>query len=147
MLTSGFSFQKLQAKDIAVERGASPADTLARFRSQVNSSSHPPGPTDSWLGEVLVHSEDIRRPLGIHRDYPRAAVIRVAEFFKRSNLLIGSKNRIAGLALRATDADWGTGAGPEVSGPMLSLVLAMTGRAAALDDLSGDGAGQLRARF
>jgi hypothetical protein len=71
----------------------------------------------------------------------------VADFFKGSNLLIGSKNRIAGLTLRATDADWRTGAGPEVSGPLLSLVLAMTGRAAALADLSGDGLATLRSRY
>jgi len=67
-------------------------------------------------------------------------------FFKGSNLLIGSKKRIAGLRLRATDAEWSTGTGPEVSGPALALLLAMTGRAAALDDLSGDGLATLRER-
>jgi Mycothiol maleylpyruvate isomerase N-terminal domain len=55
--------------------------------------------------------------------------------------------RIAGVELRASDAQWSTGTGPEVSGPALSLVLAMTGRAAALDDLSGDGLETLRSRF
>jgi uncharacterized protein (TIGR03083 family) len=99
------------------------------------------------LGEAIVHSEDIRRPLGITRDYPQEAVIRVADFFKGSNLLIGSKKRIAGVELRASDADWTTGSGPEVSGPALSLVLAMTGRAAALTDLSGNGLEMLRSRF
>jgi hypothetical protein len=33
-----------------------------------------------------------------------------------------------------------------LSGPLLSLVLAMTGRKAALDDLSGEGVAALRAR-
>jgi len=36
---------------------------------------------------------------------------------------------------------------PVLAGPALSLVLAMTGRAAALDDLSGDGLATLRSRF
>jgi uncharacterized protein (TIGR03083 family) len=144
---AGFRFHEMSASNVRRETAGTPAEGLAAFRALGTATTHPPGPVEAMLGEAIIHSEDIRRPLGIHRDYPRAAVIRVAEFFKRSNLLIGSKNRIAGLALRATDADWGTGAGPEVSGPMLSLVLAMTGRAAALDDLSGDGAGQLRARF
>jgi hypothetical protein len=98
------------------------------------------------LGEAIVHGEDIRRPLGISRAYPMEAVIRVADFFKKSNLLIGSKNRIAGVTLRATDTHWSTGSGPEVSGPMTSLLLAMTGRSAALADLSGDGLDTLRAR-
>ena len=66
-------------------------------------------------------------------------MIRVADFYKGSNLLIGAKRRIAGLTLRATDADWSCGTGPQVSGPMLSLLLAMTGRKDSLGDLSGDG--------
>jgi hypothetical protein len=73
-------------------------------------------------------------------------VVRVADFYKGSNLLIGSKNRIADLTLRATDTDWSYGTGPEISGPILSLVMAMTGRKAAIDDLAGDGVATLRSR-
>jgi uncharacterized protein (TIGR03083 family) len=146
MLTSGFSFQKLQARDIAVERGASATDTLARFRTQVNSSSHPPGPKDTWLGEVLVHGEDIRRPLGIRHAYPLDACVQTANFYKGSNLIIGAKSRIEGLRLRATDTEWAHGAGPEVSGPIHSLVMAMTGRKAAVADLTGEGVSILESR-
>jgi hypothetical protein len=91
---------------------ASPADTLANFESVLTSVKHPPGPTATWLGETIVHSEDIRRALGIKHAYPADAVVTVADFYKGSNLLIGSKNRIAGLTLRATDADWSHGTGP-----------------------------------
>jgi hypothetical protein len=63
-----------------------------------------------------------------------------------SNTLIGSKRRIEGLALTATDADWSHGAGQLVEGPMLSLLLAMTGRTVACDDLAGEGAETLRNR-
>ena len=143
---SGFSFGRLQDKDIAVEKGASPADTLARFVAAENSTNHPPGPADTMLGETIIHAEDIRRPLGFQHEYPTEAVVRVADFFKGSNLLIGSKKRIDGLTLRATDADWSHGSGPEVSGPLLSLVMVMTGRKAALGDLTGDGVATLRAR-
>jgi uncharacterized protein (TIGR03083 family) len=142
---SGFSFDKLQAKDIARERGGSNADTLVRFKAQVTSKKHPPGPTLSWLGEALVHGEDVRRPLGLTRAYPVAPAAAVAGFYKGSNLLIGSKKRIAGLRLKATDTDWSTGDGPEVSGPIVALVLAMTGRKVA-SDLSGDGAAVLASR-
>jgi hypothetical protein len=44
------------------------------------------------------------------------------------------------------DAQWSAGGGPEVSGPVLSLALAMTGRSGALADLSGDGLATLQAR-
>jgi uncharacterized protein (TIGR03083 family) len=144
---SAFSFQAMTAKDIRRETAVSPAAGLAAFRGLAGATTHPPGPIESMLGEAIVHGEDIRRPLGISREYPAAAVVRVADFFKGSNLLIGTKKRIAGLRLRATDADWSTGEGLEVSGPMLSLLLAMTGRTAALADLSGEGVPALRARL
>ena len=146
LAASGFKLERLQDKDIAVERGSTPADTLARFEAVVNSVKHPPGPVESWLGETIVHAEDIRRPLGIRHEYPADAVLRVADFYAGSNLIIGAKRRIDGLTLRATDATWSHGSGPEVSGPALSLVMAMTGRKAALDDLSGDGVATLRTR-
>src|SRR5215469_4912343 len=65
MAMSGFSLPRLQDKDISVERGSSPADTLARFEAVSGSVKHPPGPVQSWLGETIVHAEDIRHPLGI----------------------------------------------------------------------------------
>jgi len=49
-------------------------------------------------------------------------------------------------ALRATDAEWTHGTGPEVSGPILSLVMAMTGRKVADGDLTGEGLETLRSR-
>ena len=146
MIGSGFSFDKVQEKGVAAQRGATPADTLANFESVLTSVKHPPGPTATWLGETIVHSEDIRRALGIQHKYPADAVVRVADFFKGSNLLIGSKRRISGLTLRATDTEWSHGTGPEVSGPILSLVMAMTGRKAAADDLTGEGVTILRSR-
>ena len=142
---SGFSFNALQEKGIAAERGGLPADTLARFEEVITSMKHPPGPADTMLGETIVHSQDIRVPLGIQHRYPADAVVRVADFFSGSNLLIGAKRRIAGLRLRATDAEWSHGTGPEVCGPILALVMAMTGRQA-MTDLSGEGVETLRAR-
>src|SRR5580700_293028 len=73
LAVSGFSLTRLQAKDIATERGGSPADTLERFQAVVTSTKHPPGPADTMLGETIIHAEDIRRPLGIHHDYPTDA--------------------------------------------------------------------------
>jgi len=146
LAASGFKLTSLQKKDIAVEQGASPAETLSRFSAVVDSEKHPPGPMDTWLGETLIHAEDIRRPLGISHRYPTDAVVRVADFYKGSNLVVGAKKRISGLRLRADDADWSTGSGPEVSGPILSLVLAMTGRHASLQDLSGEGVATLMTR-
>lgn len=143
---AGFNFDKMAAKDVAAETSGGPAATLAALREVTRRTTAPPGPIDAMLGEALVHPEDIRRPLGIKHEYPTDAVVRVLNFFKKSNLIIGSKNRIDGIALRATDADWSYGSGPEVSGPAHSLLMAMTGRKEALADLSGDGVDTLRSR-
>jgi uncharacterized protein (TIGR03083 family) len=143
---TGFRFGTLINKDIATQTADGPAQTLARYRVIENSNGHPPGPVDSWLGETMVHAEDIRRPLGIAHDYPVDALTRLAEFYTGSNLLIGAKKRVAGLTLRTTDADWATGSGPEVAGPAIAIVMAMTGRTVAFDGLEGDGVDTLRAR-
>jgi len=146
LIGSGLSFEKVQSKGIAAERGASPAETLARFKAQIDSTGRPPGPVETIFGETLVHAEDVRRPLGIKHDYPTGALVEVANFFKGSNLIIGTKKRIAGVTLEATDADWRSGEGPAVQGPMLDLVMAMTGRKPALDGLTGEGVAILQSR-
>jgi len=146
MLTSGFRLSRMTEKRIAEERAGGPAATLAAFRAVETATSAPPGPKLSWLGEALVHAEDIRRPLGIAHEYPVASVTAVTDFYASSNVLIGGKNRVAGVTLQATDTDWSHGSGPVVSGPARALMLATTGRKAALDELSGPGLETLRAR-
>jgi uncharacterized protein (TIGR03083 family) len=143
---SGFNFSKFADKCIAREKGRTPAETLANFRARQDSTKSPPGPKVTWLGETIVHADDIRRPLGIRHAYPTDSVRQVLDFYKTSNILIGTKKRISGLTLRATDTDWTHGSGPTVEGPILSLLVSSTGRSAALRDLSGDGVETLRER-
>jgi len=146
LIGTGFNFQALTRKDIdQVSAGRSDADLVALYRSRVDTRNAPPGPAASWLGETIVHGEDVFRALGGYRDHPVDHVVAVADFYKGSNLLIGAKNRISGVSLRATDTDWAHGTGPEASGPILALVLAMTGRPV-LYDLTGDGVAVLRDR-
>ena len=146
MLKHRFNFTKMANAHILERTSGGPAATLAGFRSVIDSKMHPPGPDASWLGEAIVHGEDVRRPLGIDHAYDVEALRTVADFYKGSNLIIGAKKRIAGLRLKATDADWSHGDGPLVEGPLTSLLLAMTGRRAACDDLSGEGVATLRSR-
>jgi uncharacterized protein (TIGR03083 family) len=146
MAKAGFNFDRFANGQVAKHLGPDPAATLSEFRSLRDSTSAPPGPKTSWLGEVLVHGEDARRPLGIRHTYPPDAVRQVVDFYKGSNAIIGSKRRIVGLALKATDDQWQHGEGEAVEGPLLSLLLAMTGRGAACDDLAGPGVQTLRGR-
>ena len=143
---SGFSFDKFTRREIERHLGATPEETLAEFKSLQHSTKSPPGPKASWLGETIVHSEDIRRPLGIAHSYPPDAVRQVLDFYKNSNTLLGTKDRIAGLTLRATDVDWSHGEGPVAEGTLLDLLMAATGRRHGAERLSGDGAATLVSR-
>jgi uncharacterized protein (TIGR03083 family) len=144
MISSGFRLTAMQNKDIAQVKAS--GDVLGAFKAAMGRSTSPPGPTDTWLGEVLIHSSDIRRPLGIAHEYPADAAARVADSYKTTNLVMGGKRRIADLKLQADDVDWSHGDGPEVRGPMMSLLLAIAGRKDAIGDLSGDGVAELSAR-
>ncbi|MGC9495261.1 maleylpyruvate isomerase family mycothiol-dependent enzyme [Streptomyces sp. WG7] len=141
-----FDFDKQVAMRLSEHLGATPGETLERFRRVVPSTTKPPLPAIAMLGETIVHGEDIRRPLGIHRDRPIEVVTQVAEYYRGTDLVVVAKGRIGGLRLVADDGPFTTGSGPLVSGPTLALVMAMTGRATYCDDLEGDGVELLRSR-
>jgi uncharacterized protein (TIGR03083 family) len=146
-VASGFSFRSMARKDIDRLTADRPDIQLVNLmRTRVDTRTAPPGPTLSWLGETIVHGEDVFRAVDGYRDHPVEHVVAVADFYKNSNALIGVKNRIAGVTLEATDTDWRHGSGPVVTGPVIALVMAMTGREQALDDCAGDGVAVLRSR-
>jgi len=146
LIGAGFRFSVFTDRGAKRLAAVGPDELVRRLQARTSTTNHPPAPVMAMLGEIVVHGQDIRRPLGLEHRPPEAALVAVADSWKNSNLLIGSKRRIAGLRLKATDADWSHGDGPEVSGPLLALVLAMTGRKGAHADLSGDGLAALAAR-
>lgn len=146
LASNGFKFHVMSAKRSAAESAGAPSQTLANFRAVRAATTKPPGPAMAMVGEILVHGEDIRRPLGISHEYPMPALIAATEFYRQSNLLIGGKRRTAGLRFRATDTDWSVGSGPEIAGPMLSLMLMTAGRHSAIEELSGEGVAVLTGR-
>jgi uncharacterized protein (TIGR03083 family) len=127
-------------------RGATPAATLDRFR-HVKAITPPITSSPAGLGEVIVHAEDIRKPLGLHHNPDAAGMLAVARFFATKDFAVKSKTLVKDLALRATDADFQEGTDPEVRGPLLSLIMVMAGRPAFLPDLSGDGVPELSRRL
>ncbi|WP_353953090.1 maleylpyruvate isomerase family mycothiol-dependent enzyme [Knoellia sp. S7-12] len=140
MARARFDFDRQNAMGVASELGASSADTLEGLRAVADRRSGPPAPLDSRLVEEVVHGEDIRRPLGLPRAYSPEAVERSLRYQARTSVgMGGGKQRVAGVTLRATDADVVIGDGPEVSGTVLSLLLVVSGRREALADVGGPG--------
>ncbi|HKB32372.1 MAG TPA: maleylpyruvate isomerase family mycothiol-dependent enzyme [Candidatus Dormibacteraeota bacterium] len=146
VLGARFDFDLHNDRRLAEHRGATPAETLERFRRIVTSTTSAPGPTAAWLGEIVVHAQDIRRPLGLVRMPQIGAVTEVARFYARRNFTVAGRTAIEGLRVEATDGPFATGAGPLVSGTTLALTMAMAGRRAYCDDLTGPGATIVRAR-
>jgi uncharacterized protein (TIGR03083 family) len=126
-------------------RGATPQETLDRFRA-VGPIALPRADSPAGLGELLVHAEDIRRPLGLAHAVDPAGLLAVARFFATRDFAVNSRSLVRGLTLTATDADFRHGSGPAVEGPLLALVMAMAGRPSHLADLTGAGVPELARR-
>ena len=141
-----FDFDRHNDRRLAEHRGTTPADTLERFRRVITSTASAPGPTAAWLGEVVVHAQDIRRPLGLSHTPSTEAVTEVARFYAHNNFTVTSRSTVKGLRLEATDGPFATGDGPLVSGTTLALTMAMAGRSTYCDDLTGPGIRVLRER-
>jgi uncharacterized protein (TIGR03083 family) len=94
--------------------------------------------------DYLVHGQDIAVPLGRSLQMPRdLAVVAADRVWSRSRMFHASK-KLAGYRLVADDARWAVGLGLEVCGSIGALLLLLTGRPAALPQLSGSGVADLR---
>ena len=94
----------------------------------------------------FLAGEDTRRPLGFTRPYPPEAVLRALRLRLRTPASLGGAKELTARArLTATDAGLSAGAGPEVYGPALALLLAVCGRRVALPELDGPGLAALTA--
>ena len=98
------------------------------------------------LVDHIVHQQDMRRPLGMPRQIPEDRLLAALDVVPGVGGFVGAKKRAAGLHLVATDVEWSHGEGPEVRGTGEAILLALTGRPVALDELSGDGVATLRER-
>jgi uncharacterized protein (TIGR03083 family) len=146
MLGARFRADVHNQRRLVDHQGRTPAETLDRFRAIISSTTAPSGHTPAYLGEVIVHAQDIRQPLGLPRTPDVEALTPVAEFFARRNFTVASRTVAKGIQLRADDGAFSTGAGPRVTGSTLGLVMSMAGRAAYVDQLVGPGVPTLRAR-
>lgn len=147
MAANGFRFNRMTDVDARSLGTLPPSAIVERLRARTSTTNRPPATVMTMLGEIVVHSEDIRRPLGLAGDTPPEAVAACLEMFSGANFPVGTKKRIAGLHIAASDLDWSHGTGPQVRGPALSVLMAITGRPAGLDELEGDGVGTLRDRM
>ena len=146
--SSGFNLDKMSAKFVdRLTTELSGPEIATKTIESASSRSLPPGLKPmSALGEVLVHATDISEGVGRPLGLPIEDTVTALEFMKDVQPVLGCKERIAGLQLMTTDAEWSAGEGPRVEGSAQHLLSAMTGRRSALDHLAGDGVEILRNR-
>ena len=147
MLAAGFRPDVHNQRRLAEHCGSTPAETLDRFRAVITSTTAPSGHTPAYLGEVVVHAQDIRQPLGLARTPSVDALTPVARFFAQRNFTVASHTHTADLELRADDGPFVAGTGPLVTGSTLALVMSMAGRVSYLAELDGPGVPALRSRL
>lgn len=144
MVRARFDFDRQNALGVAREKGVTPAQTLRRLRQVANRTSGPPAPLVSRLVEEIVHGEDIRRPLGLTREYPiDAVVLAVNHQAATGDALGGAKSLAQRVQLVASDSDLVVGEGPPVHGSTVELLMLATHRPVRPLGLTGPGTSAL----
>ena len=149
MLKNRFDLDRVSDR-FARDEPRSNAELAATIRANAEHRFTPPGlGPEAPLTDIIVHTQDICRPLGITRGVPAEGMAVVLDFLVSPKATRGfiSKGLVDGLALTTTDDGWHHGTGAEVTGSAASMMLAISGRRSALDELSGGGVDLLRARL
>jgi uncharacterized protein (TIGR03083 family) len=142
---SGFRFNAMLQR-AAREDTSTPEEVVATLRALVGVRRRPPGTAVADpLMDLLVHGQDIARPLGRARSMPTDAALVAGERVWAMGFPFHARKRFRGLAFTAVDAPFAVGAGQAVSGPMSDVLLVLAGRSEGLAGLSGDTAAVARA--
>lgn len=142
------SFDRM-IRDTALRQARLPVEEFPRrLRAMVGSRRTAPFITPMEpLTDVLCHGQDVARPLGRPHPMPVDAAVASADRVWSTGFPFRARRRLRGVELVATDADWRAGSGERVEGPMAALLLLLTGRPAALTDLTGPGVPVVRGTF
>ncbi|WP_137293385.1 maleylpyruvate isomerase family mycothiol-dependent enzyme [Nocardioides dongxiaopingii] len=141
------SFDRMEV-DLAARRATrfTTAELVAQLRASAESERRFPGsrPVDPLM-DLVVHTQDVVRPLGLdHESPPGARTASLAHLV--TSTLMGGPRRIAGLRLVSTDSGWTYGDGAVVEGRDSDLLLVVAGRPAGLAGLRGPGVPTLAER-
>ncbi len=125
---------------------------IAEIRGMVGSRRHNVGVTPAeTLIDIVVHGQDMAVPLGrslpVPAEVAATAASRMWETRGRRMAKVFRPLPYDGLRLTATDTDWSVGEGAEIRGPVLALLLLLTGRQVVLPQLDGPGATVLTERL
>ena len=122
------------------------AELVDALRATADQPFRVPGaPPEAPLSHLVIHAGDVYRPLGLGSGASgRAAEVVLDALTTGRGRGLAPAGLLGSVALRATDADWRHGEGPEVAGPASALITVLAGRHAGVDDLEGEGVARVR---
>jgi len=94
LLASGLRFNVMMDDQAHASAKLAPKEIIERIRASTTTTNKPPAATMAMLGEVVVHGNDIRQPLGIDDDSSTEAKLACLEMFKGSNFPVRAKKTI-----------------------------------------------------
>lgn len=146
IVAARFNTDRHNARRLTPYLGPTPHDTLEAYRASLSATIAPTKDYAAWLGEVIVHGQDMARPLGISLTPDTEAVREVAQFYIRKDFAVNSHTLAKGLSFQATDTTFASGEGPTIHGPLLDIVMTLAGRPVPPGVLDGDGIAILNER-
>jgi uncharacterized protein (TIGR03083 family) len=125
---AGFRYDTF-VRDSALRSPLTHEEIVATLRSFVGSRRRVSFITDlEPLIDVLVHTQDICRPLGIDHPMPPDAAAAAADRVLSTPRPLRRWTPPRRVTLVASDVDWSYGTGPPARAPMQEHLLALTGR-------------------
>jgi uncharacterized protein (TIGR03083 family) len=149
LLRAGGNFDRANDRMTRAVASRPATDIAAALRAQARNRFHPPiFGLEAPMAELVLHGQDLRRPVGLPVAFGEPALRRTLEHLASPRARVGfvPRGRLAGLRFEATDLDWTFGDGATVRGPAASIAYAMSGRAASLPELDGPGVAVLAGR-
>lgn len=138
---SGFNFDKASVAMANKQLARPVPDVIQSLRSKATKSAPlPMFPEELTVSDVTIHTQDVRRALGLEAKIDEGIQRTTLEFLtthKMATTLV-DRRPIEGVRLVATDSDWSFGTGPEITGTSEAIMMGLSNRPV-LDDLSGDG--------
>lgn len=141
LLKTGFNFDKASVVMVGKRSSRTVADLGGSLRAKGAKTAPLPGfPEELTVSDVAIHTQDVRRPLGLGGELDPKVLRTALDFLtanKKAKILVDGRP-LEGVRLQATDIDWSFGDGAEITGNGEALMMGIANRPV-LDDLSGEG--------
>lgn len=141
MVKSRFDFDKTSLIMANKQLVRPVEEVIATLRSKATKSAPlPMFPESLTVADVVIHTQDVRRPLELAGSPSEDLVQATLDFLTTDKMATTLVDRrpIDDVKLVASDMDWSFGIGPEITGSGEALMMGLANRSV-LDELQGDG--------